>query len=176
LYCIYLYSIVLYIIVLYCIVLYCIYWYSIVLYSIVLYCIVLLDYLALANWNKCSWVDMLSYSIRIFLANQFPFFLLNAACLVVFTNFIVFGLTQPGVEPTMYRTRGEHANHYYNKNVPVKLVVKYVCCKISSSLTMGQIALSCIIPLVCDSTIACLSSALPLNVSLCHFTIMSLFF
>jgi hypothetical protein len=28
------------------------------------------------------------------------------------TNFIVFGLTRPGLEPTIYRTRGEHANHY----------------------------------------------------------------
>jgi hypothetical protein len=28
------------------------------------------------------------------------------------TNFIVFGLTRPGLEPTMYRTWGEHANHY----------------------------------------------------------------
>ena len=28
------------------------------------------------------------------------------------TNFIVFGLTQPGLEPTIYRTRDEHANHY----------------------------------------------------------------
>jgi hypothetical protein len=28
------------------------------------------------------------------------------------TNFIVFGLTPPGLEPTIYRTRGEHANHY----------------------------------------------------------------
>ena len=27
------------------------------------------------------------------------------------TNFIVFGLTRPGLEPTIYRTRGEHANH-----------------------------------------------------------------
>jgi hypothetical protein len=24
----------------------------------------------------------------------------------------VFGLTQPGLEPTTYHTRGEHANHY----------------------------------------------------------------
>jgi hypothetical protein len=24
------------------------------------------------------------------------------------TNFIVFGLTQPGLEPAIYRTRGEH--------------------------------------------------------------------
>jgi hypothetical protein len=25
---------------------------------------------------------------------------------------IVFGLTRPGLEPTIYRTRGEHANDY----------------------------------------------------------------
>jgi hypothetical protein len=28
------------------------------------------------------------------------------------TNFIVFGLQLPGLEPKIYRTRGEHANHY----------------------------------------------------------------
>jgi hypothetical protein len=28
------------------------------------------------------------------------------------TNFIVFGLTRSGLELTIYRTRGEHANHY----------------------------------------------------------------
>ena len=28
------------------------------------------------------------------------------------TNFIVFGLIQPGLEPTIYHTRGEHADHY----------------------------------------------------------------
>ena len=28
------------------------------------------------------------------------------------TNFIVFGLTQSGLEPTIYLTQGEHANHY----------------------------------------------------------------
>jgi hypothetical protein len=27
-------------------------------------------------------------------------------------NFIVFGLTRLGLEPTIYCTRGEHANHY----------------------------------------------------------------
>ena len=27
-------------------------------------------------------------------------------------NFIVFGLTRLGLEPTIYRTQGEHANHY----------------------------------------------------------------
>jgi hypothetical protein len=27
-------------------------------------------------------------------------------------NFIVFGLTRLGLEPTIYHTRGKHANHY----------------------------------------------------------------
>jgi hypothetical protein len=34
------------------------------------------------------------------------------ACEATNTSFIVFGLTRPGLEPTIYRTRGEHANHY----------------------------------------------------------------
>jgi hypothetical protein len=28
------------------------------------------------------------------------------------TNFIVFGLTRSGIDPMIYHTRGEHANHY----------------------------------------------------------------
>ena len=28
------------------------------------------------------------------------------------TNFIVFGLTRPGLEPTIHHTRGVHNNHY----------------------------------------------------------------
>jgi hypothetical protein len=28
------------------------------------------------------------------------------------TNFIVFGLTRTGLELTIYRTQGEHANYY----------------------------------------------------------------
>ena len=28
------------------------------------------------------------------------------------TNCMVFGWTRPGLEPTIYRTRGKHANHY----------------------------------------------------------------
>jgi hypothetical protein len=43
-------------------------------------------------------------------------FLLNAACLAenwaTNTTFIVFGLTKLSLEPTIYSTRGEHANHY----------------------------------------------------------------
>jgi hypothetical protein len=35
------------------------------------------------------------------------------------TNFIVFGLTQPGLEPTIYCTRGEHANQYATNAINV---------------------------------------------------------
>ena len=28
------------------------------------------------------------------------------------SHFKVFGLTRPGLEPTIYRTQGKHANHY----------------------------------------------------------------
>ena len=46
-----------------------------------------------------------------------PVFSLSPECCVLSgeatnTNFIVFGSTRPGLEPTIYRTRGEHANHY----------------------------------------------------------------
>ena len=41
--------------------------------------------------------------------------LLNAACLPEKQHIsicIVFGMTRQGLEPTIYRTRGEHSNHY----------------------------------------------------------------
>jgi hypothetical protein len=31
---------------------------------------------------------------------------------LVNTNFIVFGVTRSGFEPTIHLTRGDHANHY----------------------------------------------------------------
>jgi hypothetical protein len=37
------------------------------------------------------------------------------------TNFIVFGLTQPGLEPTIYCTQGEHANQYATNAINVLL-------------------------------------------------------
>jgi hypothetical protein len=43
--------------------------------------------------------------------NHFLLFLLSVACLATNTNFIVFGLTWSGLEPTIYHTRGQHANH-----------------------------------------------------------------
>ena len=48
-------------------------------------------------------------------SDQSLFFLFNAACLPEKQQIsicIVFGMTRPGLEPTIYRTRGEHSNHY----------------------------------------------------------------
>jgi hypothetical protein len=39
------------------------------------------------------------------------------------TNFIIFGLTGPGLEATIYRTEGEHHNHYTTDEVEKE--VKY---------------------------------------------------
>ena len=60
----------------------------------------------LVHWNNSPWVDMLLHSVTVFWfrAIQSLLFLLN-------TNLLVFGLTQPELDPTIYRTRGEHANH-----------------------------------------------------------------
>ena len=50
----------------------------------------------------------------ILIPNQAVFALSPYCCVVsgeaTNTNFIVFGLTRPGLEPTIYRTGGEHAN------------------------------------------------------------------
>ena len=35
------------------------------------------------------------------------------------TNYIVFGLTRSGLEPTIYRTQDEHANHYTTDAVDI---------------------------------------------------------
>jgi hypothetical protein len=37
------------------------------------------------------------------------------------TNFTIFGLTRTGLEPTIYRTRGKHADHYTTDVVFEKL-------------------------------------------------------
>ena len=49
-----------------------------------------------------------------FRANQSLLLLLNAVWLAeaTNTNFIVFGLTRPGLQHMIYHTRGEHAYHY----------------------------------------------------------------
>ena len=52
-----------------------------------------------------------------------PVFALTPYCCVLNeeaknTNFIVFGLSQPRLEPTIYRTRCEHANQHTTDAVP----------------------------------------------------------
>jgi hypothetical protein len=57
-----------------------------------------------------------------FRANKSLLFLLGAACLAEkqrIQNFIVFGLTRSGLEHTIYRTRGEYANHYTTNVVDI---------------------------------------------------------
>ena len=46
------------------------------------------------------------------------------------TKFIVFGLTRPGLKPTIYRTRGEHSNHYATDAV---LLIEYTLSQYDSS-------------------------------------------
>ena len=54
---------------------------------------------------------------RIILIPSHPVFAISPYCCVLSgeatnTNFIVFGLIQSGLEPMIFRTRGDHANHY----------------------------------------------------------------
>ena len=57
------------------------------------------------------------HSDTIILIPSHPVFALTPLCCVLSgeatnNNLKVFGLTRPGLKPTIYRTRGEHANHY----------------------------------------------------------------
>ena len=60
------------------------------------------------QWDTLSWFQAL-------------LFLLSAACLAekqhIYANFIFFGLTRPGLESTLYRTRCQHANQYTNNAI-----------------------------------------------------------
>jgi hypothetical protein len=50
------------------------------------------------------------------------------------TNFIVFGLIRPGLESTIYRTRGEHANHYVTDAVTTYVIVKVLQYNITNNI------------------------------------------
>jgi hypothetical protein len=72
-------------------------------------------FIVLSHWNNSPRLDMSLHSDTLsrFRANQSLLFLLNAACGEARnTNFIVFDLIRPELEPMIYRTRGKHANHY----------------------------------------------------------------
>ena len=70
-----------------------------------------LIFLVLADWNNNPRIDMSLHSdtISCFLANQSLLFLLNATCLAEKQQIPIFDLTRSGLEPTIYRTRDEHA-------------------------------------------------------------------
>ena len=75
-----------------------------------------------------------------FRANQSLLFLLNAACLrgeATNNNFIVIGLTRAGFESTIYRTQGEHANHYATD--VVQTVSGGLVCSISTQKCILQV-------------------------------------
>ena len=72
-------------------------------------------FIVLAHWNNSPWIDMSPHSDTLswFRANQSLLFLLDAAYgEATNSNSIVFGLTRLGLEPTIYRTQDQHANHY----------------------------------------------------------------
>ena len=69
------------------------------------------------------------------------------------TNFIVFSLTWPGLEPTIYHTRGKHANHYATDAAPSTRRISY-----SIICSFHKYELQCISVLVLPS---CIFSLIP---------------
>ena len=73
-----------------------------------------LDFIVLAHWNNSPRVNMPPHADTLFWfrVNQSLLFLLNAACLVEKQPIPIYCLwfDPTGLEPTIYRTRGEHAN------------------------------------------------------------------
>ena len=60
-----------------------------------------------------------------------PVFVLSPYCCVlsgeaINTNLKVFGLTRSRLEPTIYCTQGEYANHYTTDEVTPTMMCKYI--------------------------------------------------
>ena len=71
----------------------------------------------LDHWNNSLRVDMLLHSRHIILINSQPISALTPSCCALSReagniNFIIFYLTRLGLESSIYRPQGEHANHY----------------------------------------------------------------
>ena len=76
-----------------------------------------LDFYSVSSLKQQSAGRHVAPLAHIILIPSQPVFALSPKCCVLSgeatnTNFIVYGLIRPGLEPTIYRTRGEHANHY----------------------------------------------------------------
>ena len=88
----------------------------------------------LAHWNNRPQIDMSPHSdtLSLFRANQSLLFLLNAAYLAEKQHIpiVVFVLTRSELEPTIYHSQCEHANHYIGfyfeaeKNLWLKFNIK----------------------------------------------------
>ena len=78
-------------------------------------------FIVLAHWNNSPRIDTSLHSDTLswFRANQSLLFLLNAAYLAEKLS----GLIRLGLEPMIYHTRSEHANHYTNHAVSLWSVV-----------------------------------------------------
>ena len=88
-------------------------------------------YFARSHMNNSSRVGVLLHSdiISWFRANKSLILLFKATYLAekaTNKNFIVFGFTRPGLEPTIYRTQSEHANHY---------TTDAICCAVKCLMT-----------------------------------------
>ena len=70
-------------------------------------------YIVLAHWNNNPRVEMTFHldTLFWFSANQYFLLLLSAKCLAKKEQ-ILFGMTRPGLEPTIYRTPRDDTNHY----------------------------------------------------------------
>ena len=72
-------------------------------------------YIVVAQWNNRPPVDMSLYSLYYpdhDPTSTFPFFMMLLFCQEATpTDLIVFFFTRSGLEPTICRTRSEHANH-----------------------------------------------------------------
>ena len=47
--------------------------------------------------------------------------------LLVYPGNIVFGLIRPKIEPTIYRTQSDHANHHATNVVYKNILIEYLC-------------------------------------------------
>ena len=57
-------------------------------------------------------------------------------------NFLVFGLNRPGLEPTIYLTRGKHANHYATDVVYKEAGLRQVHCILFIPSPSGSMCLN----------------------------------
>jgi len=88
-------------------------------------------FMVLVHWNNSPQGDMSLHSDALYCMNptQKAFVLSSLCCVLngetINTNCIVFGLTRPELEPTIYRTRVEHANDYATNAVKTRITIDF---------------------------------------------------